>query len=1051
MKKTFITFYFALCGVLPVYAMTVSEDFTTAVHKDSIGTSADWNTEDGVLRLPSTRSKLFEGESSATRVYVNAEAGWRFTVAESGCIIALGRYSPVSDAGNNTLHLWSDSGACLATALVSGTSGWAWTDIAPVAVSSSSFYRVSVIVSSGCVFGNPVPNDYIKLSSACVSAGPSGFPDIQSDSIKGVPDILFRTNYQTYAEGRSMGYDSGTGRARYLSYSSTENLNSGTINYEFSFSSTSIIWFGWLTDINDYVSHRYVRWRAVLTSSDSAKTPELFSITIKSNSFPEPPEPGLPSDAFYINYTSPTFFWNEAFDPDSAELVYRLQVADNSAFSSPEKDISGINALSFPVEGLSQDGWFWRVKAKDDYGDESGWSETFGFFVDLSLPPAIANLDAMTGAANGEIKLSWTSPADPPFNNISSYEIFYASFSFAESDIHSVNSVAGPSPPKTPGNLEIFTVSALQNSVTYFFALKSRDAAGNVSHLSNFAQAITNAPPYVSVIFPSAAAVLAGNSDIVWKVSDPNADDKFHDISIFLSKDGGMSYEILHQLEDVSVSQWTWNTVLSGNGGYFRIKIAATDLRGLTGISLETGDFSINNDDKSPIVSLVSSFEGTVKTGLTLIEWDFEDTDFYDRVYFNLYISTSAAEGSIPQLVAEKLYFGDGLRKGTTSFILDTRVYPDGSNYAVTVEVSDGVLSASAVSGRFSIWNVNHPPRTFSLTHPADSDTVLSLTPSFTWQGNGDPDIFSGDILSYHFFLYSSTFPVTLVLEITSISTNSCTINDSSILSDFATYFWRVRVEDLSGETRMSDETFSFYVTWSKIIYGQISVQSSDLPPNSYIDVAEVSDSACAAADDQARASPIMKLPGGLSYNIELRNSFNGSLTDASAYSFNLAFSYDGLDVISPSTLKLFTIADNNSWEPLPSQQIDVENKQVTARVSGLSYFRLLSYAAPTTAVGDVKNYPNPFNPLKENTEIECVLTEDSVLEFEIYSPFGDLVRSITAQGYGSPTGLTNIVTWDGRNGKASVVSNGVYILNIIVRPSSGGELRRRRLIGVLK
>ncbi|MCD6311779.1 MAG: DUF4082 domain-containing protein, partial [Elusimicrobia bacterium] len=458
MKKTFITF--ALCGVLPVYAMTVSEDFTTAVHKDSIGTSADWNTEDCVLRLPSTRSKLFEGESSATTAYVNAEAGWRFTVAEPGCIIALGRYSPVPDSGNNTLHLWSDSGACLATALVSGTSGWAWTDIEPVAVSSSSFYRVSVIVSSCCVFGNPVPyeNDYIKLSSACVSAGSSGFPDIQSDSIMGVPDILFRTNYQTYAEGRSSGYDSGTGRARYLSYSSTENLNSGTINYEFSFSSTSIIWFGWLTDIDDYVSHRYVRWRAVLTSSDSAKTPELVSITINSNSFPEPPEPDFPSAAFYINYTSPTFSWNEAFDPDSADIVYRLQVDDNSAFSSPEKDISALDGLSFPVSGLSQGEWFWRLKAKDDYADESYWSESSNFFVDTSLPAEIADLDAMTGDANGEIKLSWTSPSDPPFNNISSYEIFYATFSFTESDILSVNFLAGPPSPKSPGELEIFTV-----------------------------------------------------------------------------------------------------------------------------------------------------------------------------------------------------------------------------------------------------------------------------------------------------------------------------------------------------------------------------------------------------------------------------------------------------------------------------------------------------------------------------------------------------------------------------------------------------------------
>jgi len=1052
MKKAFITFYIAVCGVLPVAAMTVSEDFTTSEYKDDLGTNADWDTADGVLRLPSTRSKLFENESSAEMIPVNAEAGWRFTVAVPGCIMSLGRYYTDADSGNNTVHLWSDSGVCLATAVVSDTSGWSWADIEPVEVSTSSFYRVSVIVSSGCVFDTPVPyeNDYIKLSSACISAGAEGFPDISTDVVAGVPDILFRTNYQLYAEGRSSAYDSGTSRARYLSFSSTQNLNTGTIEYEFSYSSNSIIWFGWLTEIDNDVSHRYVRWRAILTSPDVTKTPELLSITINSNSFPEPPELSLPSEAFHINYTSPTFFWNEAFDPDSADIIYHLQVDNNSAFSSPEKDITGINAPSFSVDGLSQDEWFWRIKAKDDYNDESDWSETSGFFVDTSLPPGIADLDAMTGDANGEIKLSWTSPADPPFNNIASYEIFYASFSFAETDISSINSVAGPSPPKSPGGIEVLTVSALQNSKTYFFAVKSRDAAGNVSALSNVEQAITNSEPSVSIIFPSAGAVLAGNNDIIWNVSDPNSEDTFHDISIFVSRDGGMSYGLLHALSDVSVDRWTWNTVLSGNGGYFRIKIAATDSRGLTGVSSATGDFSINNDDTSPAVMVIEPLEGTVKTGLTLVEWDFEDPDFYDRVYFKLYIS-SCADAESRQLVAEKLYFGDGLRKGATSYMLDTGLYPDGGDYEVTVEVSDGVLSASSVSGKFSIWNVNHLPRTFSLTSPADAGTVFCLTPSFQWQGNGDPDMDSGDSLSYHFFLYSSTFPETLVAEITSISTNSCTIYNPSVLSDFTTYFWRVSVEDINGGTQISDETFSFYVRWSKIIYDRISVQSPNIPPDTYIDIIEVDDSACAAADDKALASPIMKLPGGPSYKIELRDSSGVALADTTGYNFNLAFFYGGLDFISPSTMKLFTLSDNDNWELVPSQQIDEGNAQVTAQLSGLSYFRLLSYAAPSAAAGDVKNYPNPFDPLKEITEIECVLQEDSVLEFEIYSQFGDLVKSFTAQGLGSPLGLPNIVTWNGRNAKGSVVSNGVYILNLIIYPSSGGELRRRRLIGVLK
>ncbi len=1051
MKKILILFCFAAGVCASSSAMTVSEDFATAVHRDSIGTNADWDTGDGVLRLPSTRSKLFENENSDDMIPVNREAGWRFRVAVPGAIIGLGRYLPSSDLETYTLNLWSDEGDCLATALVSGTTGWAWTEIEPVRLSTSSFYRVSVVVSDGAVFSLPIPyeNDYIKLSSACVSSGTDGFPDISTGVITGVPDILFRTNYQTYAEGRSNGYDSGTSRARYLSYSVNHEISSGTINYEFSFSTNSIVWFGWLTDIGDYVSYRYVRWRAILTSPDPSKTPELSLITINSNSFPEPAVPASPPEEFYINYTTPTLFWNEAYDPDSENILYRLQLADNSAFVSPLIDSSGIDALSLPSSGLSQKTWFWRLKARDGYSDESEWSETFTFFVDLSPPLQIGDLDAITGSANGEIQLLWMSPSDPPFDNLAGYEVFYASFSFTEADIASVNSIPGPS-PQSPGNLENLTIPGLQNNAEYFFTVRSRDTAGNISPVSNFASALTNAAPAVTVIAPFEGDTVSGNSDIVWQVSDPNSGDAFHDIRIFLSNDGGITYTLLHELSDVSVDRWTWNSALSGNGAFFRLKISASDSGGLSGTSAETGDFSINNNDNAPTASVKKPQAGNIETGLMLIEWDFEDINFYDRVYFNLFISTGPSAS--PQLIEEKLYFAEGLRKGTTSYILDTSLYSDGGDYEIIVEVSDGVLVSSAVSGKFSVWNVNHSPLPFSLLSPEDSGEVSMLTPEFVWQGNGDPDLPSGDSVNYRFLVYSSTFPETVLLEVFPVSTNTYAISNTSILSDFTTYFWQVFAEDSQGGERMSGETFSFYVKWSQILCGRLSVQSPDLPPTAYIDAAEVSDSLTSLADEAASVSPIMTIPGGPSYKIELKNSLNGAVADASAYTFNLVFDYDGLDVVAPSTTKLFVLDEaNGKWAVVNDQQIDIQARQVTAKVRDLSYFRILNYAAPASVSGDVKNYPNPFSPLIENTEIECVLTEDSVLEFEIYSPFGELVKKFSASGAGTPTGTTNIITWDGRNGHGSVVANGVYILNLTVHPSSGGEQSRRRLIGVLK
>ncbi len=97
--------------------------------------------------------------------------------------------------------------------------------------------------------------------------------------------------------------------------------------------------------------------------------------------------------------------------------------------------------------------------------------------------------------------------------------------------------------------------------------------------------------------------------------------------------------------------------------------------------------------------------------------------------------------------------------------------------------------------------------------------------------------------------------------------------------------------------------------------------------------------------------------------------------------------------------------------------------------------------------LSSVYNRPNPFSPLKEETEIIYTLSKDAGVEIWIFSLIGNLVRkySFASGEEGGKSGL-NTIKWDGRNGEERVVADGVYLAVI----TAGGETKIRK-IGVLK
>jgi hypothetical protein len=79
------------------------------------------------------------------------------------------------------------------------------------------------------------------------------------------------------------------------------------------------------------------------------------------------------------------------------------------------------------------------------------------------------------------------------------------------------------------------------------------------------------------------------------------------------------------------------------------------------------------------------------------------------------------------------------------------------------------------------------------------------------------------------------------------------------------------------------------------------------------------------------------------------------------------------------------------------------------------------------------KNYPNPFNPLVQPTEIRYNLPEDSDVDIYIYTVTGERVRHLhfEAGTNGGQEGVNSGIYWDGHNGKGDMVLNGVYVAYI--------------------
>jgi hypothetical protein len=244
--------------------------------------------------------------------------------------------------------------------------------------------------------------------------------------------------------------------------------------------------------------------------------------------FASPASAGL--RASQATATSVTLNWTAPGDDSLTgtaaqyDLRYSLSTITAANWSSATQ-VTGLsapkapgNAESFEVTGLaSNTAYYFAIKAGDEVPNWSALSNVIqkSTLQETTPPSTVADLAAGT-VTSSTVALTWTSPGDDGnVGTATTYDIRYSTAAITSANWASATQVTGEPSPKTAGGSESFTVTGLNPSVTYYFAIETADEVPNWSTLSNVVSKATAA----EAVAPSAIANLGAGSETATSVS----------------------------------------------------------------------------------------------------------------------------------------------------------------------------------------------------------------------------------------------------------------------------------------------------------------------------------------------------------------------------------------------------------------------------------------------------------------------------------------------------------------------------------------------------
>lgn len=242
------------------------------------------------------------------------------------------------------------------------------------------------------------------------------------------------------------------------------------------------------------------------------------------------------------------------------------------------------------------------LRVSDEAGNESPTSNAI--FVELSTPhvptppQAVSDL-TVSRAGPGWLELTWTAPAsqEPP-GPVTEYEFSFARVPITEGNYPNLLRASPPPTPEEPGTTQRFRLGPIRHGENYWIAMRSRDAAGNWSAVSNVAVGTTLEEDLIAPPAPSmpTAEVLRGKEDEgIWVTWLPV---QVEDIAGYYIYGRGVSDPVPVRLHDELIEHCAANEVVPGRLGWpidppaggeqFMVSVVAVD---------ESGNESLASDE----------------------------------------------------------------------------------------------------------------------------------------------------------------------------------------------------------------------------------------------------------------------------------------------------------------------------------------------------------------------------------------------------------------------------------------------------------------------
>lgn len=137
---------------------------------------------------------------------------------------------------------------------------------------------------------------------------------------------------------------------------------------------------------------------------------------------------------------------------------------------------------------------------------------------DIADSGAPASINSLAAAnSNLGVTLSWTAPGDTgSVGTANRYDIRRSTSPITSSNFNSATVVKGAPAPLHAGEAQKYVVTGLTNNTTYYFAMKTRDEAGNWSGMSNVASVTVSQggtqPPQTTTVQSAADSYIRGGS-----------------------------------------------------------------------------------------------------------------------------------------------------------------------------------------------------------------------------------------------------------------------------------------------------------------------------------------------------------------------------------------------------------------------------------------------------------------------------------------------------------------------------------------------------------